>query len=74
MSCKMPVAWHENNLKNVLAYRFEKKRLLDVLSKQLLRLDEEISIQQKQIAEAKKRGLDCFDMERFLMKRKAAKS
>lgn len=68
---KFPISWHEECLKNAEYYlRQVRARALKCVA-DYRRQREEIRQQRAQLEEAKRRGLDGYDRERFMKKRGA---
>lgn len=63
------IAWHEENLKNMILSLKERTDTLIRLSNQADSLSKDIHFLSKQIQEAKNRGKEKFDRDRFLKKR-----
>lgn len=64
---KMPLDWHKECLKNQLEYLSEKERALERIRNEVTDLDNDTQFYKEQIAEAKRRGLDGFDRDRFMI-------
>lgn len=62
---KMTIAWHEECLKNIRAYKESKRLEIERVRSDFDRLVYECLEYEKQIALAKEKGLDAFDRERF---------
>jgi hypothetical protein len=67
---KFPISWHEECLINRKASLARERLTLDSICLQVGKLMDEISFAERQIAEAKRRGLYEFDPDKFLVKRK----
>jgi hypothetical protein len=66
---KKPIAWHEVcliNMKNTLS---RERITLDVHRLRIAELSDRVAFAERQIAEAKRRGMDEFDADRLLRKR-----
>ena len=66
ISNKRPVAWHEICLNNMRSHYQSELRLAIAQQERAYRLSRAISHYEAQIAEAKRRGVDGFDSERFM--------
>ena len=67
---KFPIAWHENNLVNFKKSLESKKRELERVTQDVVRMEREITFKQVQIEEAKTQKKDGFDEEKFMLKYK----
>ena len=72
---KMPIAWHEECLKNYRSYLTNKKiellRIKEQLKNDIVRMESEEMFYSAQINNAKNKKMDGFDVDRFMVKRKA---
>lgn len=66
---KMPIAWHEENIKNKRAYFYRRQEELKRLQAEVDRLIKEIAFDENRVIEARSRGLTAFDPDRFMVKR-----
>jgi chromosome segregation ATPase len=73
ISNKMPLEWHEGCLKNRKFYLEEIKNQIEDLKSQVSRREREIQFYEMQITKAKKRKLEGFDSDRFLVPRSVKK-
>ena len=70
MSNKRSIAWHEEGLKNSVTY-LERRRLeLKQLQADIDRLVSSNDFSAMQIETAKTKGIDSFDADRFMKKKK----
>lgn len=67
----MPLEWHRQNCANSIESLAEKRRQIQRMQYDLERHEADVRFHEQQIAEATKRGLEGFDRDRFLVKRKA---
>ena len=65
-----PLAWHEENLASANVYLSEKRQALARMQAEVEEVKNIVAFYERQIAEAKQRGLTEFDPCRFLVKRK----
>lgn len=67
---KRPIEWHEECLRNQRdeLERAQHRLALAVESERRARAD--VDLRERQIAEAKRRGMDAFDSEKLLIKRR----
>jgi hypothetical protein len=70
MKMKMPIAWHEDCLRNMKRSLEMKDLAISKLTEERDRLRGDIMILSHQIQAAEYEGRDGFDRERFLQKRK----
>jgi len=68
---KMPLSWHKDCLRESERYLCEKRTRIEDDFKRLVAQESEWRFRRDQIAEAERRGLDAFDADRLLVKRKA---
>ncbi len=73
-SHKFPMDWHQECFANVTAYVEGLRRDVARRAAELELSERELAGYAEQIAEAKRRGLDAFDRDRFLVKRLKANS
>ena len=66
---KMPMAWHEECLRNQRTHYERELARLKVMQDELERTRVDINIYEYQIAKAKEQGKDGFDREKFNRKR-----
>lgn len=66
MNDKMPLAWHESTLATYRDNYKREKAMLERKFADLARWEADILVWEMQLEEAKARGLDGFDRERFL--------
>lgn len=66
---KMPIAWHEECLVNARRNLDEAERRFARENENMKRRRTDVIAYETKITEAKKRGLDGFDSERFLRQR-----
>lgn len=71
---KKPIAWHEECLHNQKAHVFREAELLEKQAAALAKTREDTYAYARQILRAKEDGLEEFDRERYLKKRKASSS
>lgn len=64
------VSWHEENLRNMKRYAEKLREAVVFAQESLDRSLTRICLLETQITEAKRRGNDSFDCEKFLVKRK----
>ena len=73
---KKPIAWHEECLKNATESlardEAEFKRMVECRTEELQRSRLRVHLLSAQISEAKRRGKDGFDNDKFLVNRKPA--
>jgi hypothetical protein len=69
---KMKLNWHKECLKNVKQYRDRQKSVVREAEEALERIETKILIMELQIDEAERKGLDAFDADRFMVRRKSA--
>ena len=69
MGNKMPIEWHEENLKIWKAYMEEERAILDIKRERLTKDFNNWLFYQKQLEAAKAKGMDGFDRDRFMVKR-----
>ena len=74
MKSAFPLAWHEECLSNMQAYLAREQARLARLVASVERLEAEINRRRTQIDEARARGMDAFDSDKFLVKKSAHKS
>jgi ribosomal protein S21 len=71
---KMPLQWHEQCLRNMKSHAeratIDAERAAEYASK----LKTEIEQRERQLAEARRRGIDSFDPDRFAIKRSGGDS
>jgi ribosomal protein S21 len=71
---KMPLQWHEQCLRNMKSHAeratIDAERAAEYASK----LKTEIEQRERQLAEARRRGIDSFDADRFTVKRSGGES
>lgn len=67
---KFPIAWHEQNLVNRAKHLANQEVTLLQMQRSVEAAREEYLFAEKQIEQAKAKGLDGFDSERFLRPRK----
>ena len=70
-SRKFPMDWHRDCFKNVTAHVAGLRRDVERRANELAKSESELARYAEQIAEAEKRGLDGFDRDKFLTRRKA---
>ena len=70
---KMPIAWHEECLKNMEISLGYKKKLLAQEQNDIERMEKRIMFRKAQIEEAKRKNKDGFDEDKFLKVRKENK-
>ena len=70
---KFPITWHEKCLGNSRLHLERDRRYVEGLAHRLQLLEAQIAFYAEQISEARQRGMDGFDSERFLVKRKPRK-
>lgn len=70
---KMQLNWHREAHKNRTQYLFERHHSLEQQMLDLERSEQQNEFTALQITEAEKRGLDAFDADKFLVKRKVLK-
>jgi uncharacterized protein (DUF3084 family) len=68
---KMPITWHENNLKNRRSSLQRKTEELQRLQASIDASEKELVELEAQIVYAKRLGKDGFDEEKFMKKSKA---
>jgi hypothetical protein len=69
---KQPIAWHEECLNNQ-RHSYERRLVeLDRLQGEVERFRIAVTIYEQQIAEAKRRGMEGFDRDRFMKSRRDA--
>lgn len=66
---KFSIQWHEQTVANATKTLAKDQELLEQLARDIERYKADIAFTERQIAEAKRRGLKEFDPERFLRKR-----
>ena len=69
---KFPIDWHQECFKNASAYVAGLRRDVERRRAELLESERKLERYAEQIAEAISRGLDGFDRDRFLVKRRAS--
>lgn len=67
---KFPIAWHKDNLRNFEQSLQQAERELLHFQARVERMRSELAFRKRQIEEAERRGLDRFDPDRILVKRK----
>lgn len=67
---KIPISWHEECLENRERGLHDAEVGLMMQTKRVERLREDYEFSIKQLKEAKKKGLDGFDNDRFMKKHK----
>ena len=65
MSNKMPLAWHEENLRNLRAYKESKRLEIERVRAEFDRLVYDCLNYNEQIELAKAKGLTAFDRDRL---------
>lgn len=63
------IAWHENCLENSRRSVDELKEQIARLNRELTKKEQRVAWAEIQITEAKRRGLEEFDPDRFMMRR-----
>lgn len=66
-----PIKWHEDGLAATRQILANKSLQLEIVVNEITRLRKQIRFYEEQILEAKKRGKESFDQERFLVRRKS---
>lgn len=66
----MPIAWHEECHANQYSHLQAKRKELESHMAEVDRLARDVTMYGQKIAEAKRRGLEGFDTERFMNARK----
>jgi hypothetical protein len=66
---KKPIAWHEECLGNMRNTLSRERITLDAIRSRIVELSDRVALLERQIAEAKRRGMDEFDADRLLRKR-----
>ena len=67
---KMPIAWHEECHKNASETLRRDREALERHMEQVERTRLDVTAYGQQIAEAKRRGVDGFDRERFMQSKR----
>jgi hypothetical protein len=63
---KHPISWYERNLKNATRYYNQREAIVRQILDEIEKGRKELQFQQRQIDEAKKRGMDSFDSDKLL--------
>jgi hypothetical protein len=66
---KHPVPWHEECLVNMKNNLSDEQMRLKLHAQRVKTLADKVMFAERQIVEAKRRGLEGFDPDRFLVKR-----
>jgi hypothetical protein len=66
---KQTVSWHEQCLVNMKRSLADARSALETHRLRVHKLQDEVDLAERQIAEAKRRGMEAFDDERLLVKR-----
>ena len=61
---KHPISWYERNLKNATRYYNQREAIVRQILDEIEKGRKELQFQQRQIDEAKRRGMDSFDLVR----------
>lgn len=67
---KNPVAWHEENLIHLKGYLDRERQRLESHRLKVQRLMDMVDLAERQLDEAKRRGLEAFDSDRLCVNRK----
>ena len=65
---KHPISWHERNLNNATRYYNQREAIARQILEEIEKGRKELDFQQRQIDEAKRRGMDSFDLDTLLKK------
>ena len=65
---KHPISWHERNLNNATRYYNQREAIARQILEEIEKGRKELDFQQRQINEAKRRGMDSFDLDTLLKK------
>jgi hypothetical protein len=65
---KHPISWHERNLNNATRYYNQREAIARQILEEIEKGRKELDFQQRQIDEAKRRGMDSFDLDALLKK------
>ena len=65
---KHPISWYEGNLQNATRYYNQREAIVRQILDEIEKGRKELQFQQRQIDEAKRRGMDSFDLDTLLKK------
>jgi hypothetical protein len=65
---KHPISWYERNLQTATRYYNQREAIVRQILDEIEKGRKELQFQQRQIDEAKRRGMDSFDSDKLLKK------